>query len=584
MAVRKYPFQGSILNSLAALALLLLCAHAHSDQHLCKDIYVQDGSLSLSRNEKLLVCGSADASEGWKEIPLTQAQYQLSVHLENHGYMHPRFERSGASLLVWKGPLSRTKTLRVNGAAGLLNADKKRKVVGKPMLPEKLDEVSRWADMSLRSQGYPCPTVQLQGQIWDESIVADVSPGPVEHVRRFDWVGLQALRSDKLLRFEAFQVGDVYDVRDLQITTSRLLNEGVLQSAYFTSNCTADGVDLTLHAEEGQPRIFRFGIGASTEEFPFVDLTYKDARLDSRGSSYTASAHASPRRQTLNFDTELYILPFFQNSYLGPRFELQRQSEAAYEELSSNLGVDVGQKWDVKEVRLDARIGPTLNYVNTIRGIGPDDVSFVSWQGKLQAMDHAYEVHVGDQFEGWTSNFQYLGQRKGLGSPLNVDRYEGTMKYLWNVGAYSPPLFVLAWRSNVAIVNSTEIESGQGRELLPIDYRIFYGGDQNLRGFARKSLDNEGKGYLTAVSSGVELRLIEELPFRLQPFLLYDAAKLGTRRLTLENAWYTSWGLGVRWPSPIGTVRASAAKGEISPADPKYRTQWVFILSLGQEF
>jgi outer membrane translocation and assembly module TamA len=255
------------------------------------------------------------------------------------------------------------------------------------------------------------------------------------------------------------------------------------------------------------------------------------------------------------------------------------------------MGADIGRKWDIEDTRLDGRVGPTLNYVNTIQGLGPDDVSYFSWRGKAQAMNHLYEAFIGNQFEGWISDIEYNGQRKGLGSPLNVDRYEARMKYLWNLGGYSPPLFVLAWRAEAVVVNSTEVTAAsesdvdKSRELLPIDYRVFYGGDRNLRGFTRQSLDNEAKGYLTAISTGVELRLIEELPKHFQPFLLFDAAKLGDRRLVLGRQIFSSWGLGMRWPSPIGTIRGSAAKGEISsPGDSRYKTRWVFFLSLGQEF
>lgn len=573
--------------SLTFLLLFIFSANpAHSENWLCGQIFIQDGKIELNKNQTLMVCGASDATEAWKDIPIPQAQYQLSVLLQNSGYLHPKFERTRKGLLVWKGPLSRTKKLEVLGADGLAHPAKKRKVIGYSMIPEKLDEVTNWVDMSLRTQGYPCPSIDVQAQVWDETVIADVKPGWRQHVRTLDWDGLQELDKESLTRFQAVWVGDLYDVRDLQITTSRLLNEGVVQSAYFSSHCSPEGVDLKLHAKEGKPRVLRIGFGASTEEFPFTDLMFRNSRLDERASSYVLSLHASPIKQSLNLDGELYAVPFSNRSFFGPRFELLRESEKQYEVLSSKLGADLGRKWDIKKIRIDTRLGPTLNYVNTIQGIGPDDISYLSWRGKASGMSHVYEAFSGNQFEGWTSDLEYNGQRKGLGSPINVDRYQAQIKQLWNLGEYSPPLFVLAWRAEAVVVNATEVEDNdpKKRELLPIDYRVFYGGDRNLRGFARQALDNEGKGYLTALSTGIELRLIEQLPKRLEPFLLFDAGKLGDRRFVLDTPLFTSWGFGMRFVSPIGTIRGSAAKGEIAPGDPRYKTRWVFFLSLGQEF
>ena len=89
------------------------------------------------------------------------------------------------------------------------------------------------------------------------------------------------------------------------------------------------------------------------------------------------------------------------------------------------------------------------------------------------------------------------------------------------------------------------------------------------------------------LTSDKKLRLIEELPYRLQPFLLWDVARLGDRRWTLDEPQFTSWGYGIRWASPFGTLRGSAAKGEIENGNAStvaYTREWVYFFSFGQEF
>jgi translocation and assembly module TamA len=123
--------------------------------------------------------------------------------------------------------------------------------------------------------------------------------------------------------------------------------------------------------------------------------------------------------------------------------------------------------------------------------------------------------------------------------------------------------------------------------LVPIEDRIYLGGDDSLRGFRRQSINNNGLGFLTSIYIGFELRLIEELPYHLQPFLLWDGARVGNRRYTVDLPLFTSEGIGLRWASPFGTLRGSAARGHVFDSDAStagFTESWVYFFSFGQEF
>ncbi len=384
----------------------------------------------------------------------------------------------------------------------------------------------------------------------------NIETGPLGIVSTLKKTGLDELDEDVLARYQAFEIGDPYDVRANELTIARLLSDGLIQAAYFTTSCRGDQVDLHLRADIGRPRLFRFGVGASTEEFPFFDLWFKNAKLDDKASSLTGILHASPLKQSLEVGTELFVLPWTKRSFLGPRFLVQRKSEKFVEELSGKLGVDVGRNWDMWGTRFRGRVGPTLNYVDTVDGKGPKKVSFFSWEASMFLMDSLYEVGQRNQFEGWTASFNYDGQRKGAGSYVNVDRYDVNFKQLWNIGSFAPPFLVLGSRFAASTVNNSSDVKDPLSDKLPSDYRVFLGGDEDLRGFSRKVINNSDFGYLTSMYAGFELRVIDELPYKLEPFALFDVAKVGEGRYTLDDPLFTSWGLGLRWPSPFGTLRA----------------------------
>lgn len=560
-----------------------------SDSRLCDNVLFKDKKFSLTSNEKILVCGSSKGSEGWKDVPLSQSEYHLKVFLQNAGYFAPTFERHERQLWVWLGPRTNVSELVVrNDHSGILDPSRVRQVEGRPLTSDSLDNVSKWADLKLKSNGYACPKIDVKAQAWDRKVVVTPTPGAKGTIRNIEWDGRDNLNPTVLSRYSASTKGDVYDVRDSQLTTNRLFADGLFEMALTQPSCHGDQVDLKVRTSVGKPRLVKFGLGASTEELPFMDIGYKNARLDRSASSFTTLAHFSPRLQSLTASSELFMFPFLPSMFWGPRFKVARKSEHLFEEFSAKGGADIGRYWDQFQSRWLIRGGPTWNYVDTVEGIGPRQSQFLNWEGSLSGSNHNYELNVRDQFEGWTGRFDYRGQRSDLGlSKLNVDRFEASFKYLWNINSFTPPLFVLASRFDAVAVNANPVDLSSSRERLPLEYRIFWGGDQNLRGFSRQSLNNKGLGYLTGIYAGFELRLIEELPWRLQPFLLWDIARLGARRFTADAPIFTSKGFGLRWASPIGTLRGSAARGSIENGDTStkgYAEEWVYFFSFGQEF
>lgn len=573
------------------LKLLLILgfqiSHAEETIKICDHVFLEEGNVTLNKNEEVLVCGSDRGGQGWESVPLTQAEFHLRAILQNLGYQQPRFQRVKDQLFVWSGPKRQIKKLYVDDPSDTLSATQKRKVVGAILTPEKLNEIEAWANLGVRSNGFACPKVQVVAQMWNDTVVVKTNVGEKKTIASFVAPDLEGLSNDALDRYRPFELGDIYDIRETQIMTSRMVTDGLFQSAFFETSCTQFEANLDLKTSIGKPRIVRFGIGGSTEELPFLDFTLRNTRLDDKASSATATLHLSPRLLRFIADSKLYWFPGWSRTFFGPRFRMTREIESAYQTDSGRLGADIGRDWDMWDVRFIGRAGPTLNYVRTTRGIGPADSKYPTLDASLNLMNDVYESSMWQQYEGWTANLSFRGQGRGLGSQVNVYRYEVDFKHLWNIGDYDPPLGVLGTRIEGTTVDATDINNRSTPTLIPIEDRVFVGGDRNLRGFPRKGLNNQGLGYLTFLYLGFELRLIEMLPYHLQPFLLLDRGLLGTQRYTLDPPVFASDGVGLRWLSPLGTVRSTIAKGSVSNLKgfrPSSLGQWVFFFSFGQEF
>lgn len=565
---------------------LILASPAQAEKRICPNVVLESGKLTLDANERVLICGSQKSDQAWKKVPPLQAQYTLTTMLNSRGYLKPEFRISGADLFVKLGPVTKIKKFNIAGGRKYLDAGKKRKVRGAALTSAKLDEITDWGELELRRQGFACPVVEVQAQVWDGVVDLTAKIDEPQRIGRIERTGYGDLKVESLKRFEAFESGDIYDVVDTQLTSSRLLSQGIFQDAYITAVCHEKTVDLKIVANPGKPRLFRFGFGGSTEELPFADVWFKDTLIDRRASNYTAALHASPIRQSLTLTSEFYAVPFSDLFYVGPRAKAERRDESAYEVETLQTGVDIGRLWDMYHVRLDGKFGPTWNYEKTIRGDGPADLDYLSLDGSLTFQSHDYEAFTRNQYEGWTGTFRYSGQREGVGAGLNLDRYDLDFKYLWNISSYSPPLFIFATRIGATAIETDGLDLATRAEL-PTTYRVYYGGGDNLRGFSRGALDNGGIGFLTALYAGFELRLIEELPYHIEPFALYDVARLGTGSFHLDDPVYSSIGAGLRWASPFGTIRGQYSRGSITNGDATtagYKQDWVFYFSFGQEF
>ncbi len=527
--------------------------------------------------ERRLVCGDPEGPEGWKKIPLNQAQFHLSNFLQDRGYFQPRFVEDGGVLIATLGPQTRVSRWDAPGAPAELKLRRKRKVVGSVLTPKLLDELEGWVKLELQTFGYACPAVKSQADPETGHVTIHVRSGP-----KMKWIGVReegipGVDPWTLRRYDAFRLGDEYDGRWVTVTENRMTALDIVQSVTLSTECTEDGAFLVQRVVPGPPRLLAFRVGVNTEELLLTRLSWRNTRMGTRASWLDVSARASSRIQSLSSTVQWFHLPYSSRRSIRPTIELRRQNERDSETLSASTQLAYGTSWELADVGGDLRSGPTLELFRRVRGVGQPNSRFVGWETRAEIRSHAFEYYAASPRTGFLSTLSLGLASEDLLSSVSAQRLNWTGQFLWNVADYDPPLFVVGVRSRVNATLSPERPGPQTR--LPVPYLYFLGGSQDLRGFSRRELPDLD-GALTTAYIGVETRLVATLPADLEPIAFVDMAKYSKTPMRLDSPLFWSPGIGLRWQSPFGTLRTTLAHGyEAATA-----RHWQFFLSFGEEF
>ena len=531
-----------------------------------------------------LVCGDPE-TEGWGRIPFNQAEVFLKASLQQRGYQNPIFEPGPEVLKVDPGKKTYVKAFTVTGLPPEINPGKLRKIKGEVMTPKLFDTAKAALLSALQNRGYACPRIVMEGNGATGEIAAEVQPGGVY---RFDHiVGAQATGVDPAIfnRYEAFERGRRFDSRLLDLTAQRTMADSLFLSAYFDVSCSSGAVTITERVVAGQPQLYKLGVGFDTEGLVIGKLQWQDSRIGPRVNSMEASVYASFREQSAIADFRYFAGPSSRLN-LMPKLSVGRQNETQYESLYSEFALLPTMSWDNQSLRAEFSAGPAMEYVHTLRGLGPDRDIYLAFKTQLEFRNHLFDYYARNPRVGGRVALESQSRAAGVDSSITAHRLGVRGEHLWNLGGYDPAFLVLATRylSQTTLVKDGILAAGQ----LPFDMRFFLGGDADLRGAGRKDMPADGIGLLTAVYDGIELRMGDVLPYGLQPLIFVDGAMGGRSSFHLDPNVYWSPGAGFRWNTSVGSLRATLARAVVwsraPAAEVLLRPQWRFFLSLGKEF
>jgi translocation and assembly module TamA len=592
-----------VLSIFAAIGLLFLSA-CSSTQPCQDEIVWVPGSeeVDIPKNDRLLICGDP-SHRSWKRIPPHQASSFLRGYLESQGYLQPKIDIDYEKdrLLVNAGPVSKIRSLTVAEPKPFFwSTDPLETHLGKPLTKSTLDVIQADATALLMENGFPCAKVDLRATPEGE-VEIRLSPGG-EHpfTETFD-LSPFPLKAGLLTRYEPFVPGERFDIRKLTLASRRIESDAVASSAAYLARCrnpvgsqkgaAADAVaetdtgGLPMRVERslslGARRLWEFGAGVSTEEYPILFGRWKNSRLWSSASRFETYAYGSNRRQRLSFDLRWYYNHDDPRNYIRPNFTVEHQNERTFETIETTAFLHRGRIIDVGSWSLYPEGGLALRRIRVITSPASRTDTLVSPEATIQARSNQYELYQGDPRSGLSTKLDYAFVGQGLGSAMSAHRValSGTALYNWK--AYRDPTWILGVRYTLGSILAAGGRTPTQYELPP-DWFFLLGGDQNLRGFARNALPRDIEGAGTIAYAGFESRWPSAFSFPLEPLVFFDVAKLGEGNATLSQTIYLSPGIGGRYGTPIGTVRATFARG-IALEEPIER-RWQLFVSLGTEF
>lgn len=389
-------------------------------------------------------------------------------------------------------------------------------------------------------------------------VMIDFEPGQRYHFGEIRINPMPELSSSFVSRFLPFDEGSPYSSESL-VELRQSLND----SQYFSQVAVTPELNAPQNASTAsnggivpvnvqltpRPRhSWSAGIGATTDIGPRVTLAYENRYLNRRGHRLNADVALSPVRQEPNIS---YVIPLrdptteslsFSSGYLGQNTDTF-DSETYRVGTSYRSTIDA---WILGEWLQNVFI----NYqretfeINDVRERSNLAVSGVSWS-TTRSDDPIFPSR------GWRLLGQVSGASNAFLSDMSFLQLYTSGKIVLPIG---PGRFLLRMEAATTIVDDVEE--------LPASIRYFTGGDQSVRGYGYGTLgaENEvgdvigGKHLLTGsieydfnILPSWKLAVFHDVGNSFEDF---DDFKL-----------HRSVGLGVRWMSPIGPIRADIARG-----------------------
>ena len=352
------------------------------------------------------------------------------------------------------------------------------------------------------------------------------------------------LDRDFITDFLPFAPGDPFDARQLIRLQNNLINSGYFDQVYVSQgepDNETRTVDIALELTAKSRYESTFGVGFSTDLGPRLSYQLRNRRFNSAGDTYKLTSQFSPVNSRVGFQ--------FEQPGKDPVNEKtvwslgwQREDTDTYTSHSYNGEVSRIRAYDNGWVRTASL---SLLVEDFDIASDSDNVIYlypgIHWQ-KSRANDHRYPTR------GWRLTAGFKG---GLEEILSASSF-----FQMRLGGKAIVPLLGGRLIGRADLGTTFVDDFSS---FPASLRYYAGGDNSVRGFDYESLgpvDDNGEvvGGKHLLTGSVEY---DHRVYRnYSAAIFYDAGNaFDTDAFTI----FESIGFGVRWHSPVGTIRADLA-------------------------
>jgi len=420
---------------------------------------------------------------------------------------------------------------------------------GKPLDHGRYESIKNALSASAVENGYFSAqflesTISLDLAAYHAAIALDFDPGPRYRFGVIRVLPVDGFSQRFLDRLIILQTGMPYSSSALLEQRTKLDESQYFRQVSISPQLArADNLSVPVIIELG-PRFrhaWSTGVGFTTDTGPRLRASYDNRYINSRGHHLESDASVSRVRSLVNLG---YTIPLkdplttnvsLKTGYITENtdvFDSDRYKlETAFNRESSSGWLE---SYSVDYLRDDYIIDQQA------------DVSTLTMLG------YSLTKTAGDDFINPSRGWRLFGQLRGAsGSLLSDTSFLQLYTSVKGVISFGKSRFITRFEAGTTVIdNATE---------LPASVRFFAGGDRSLRGYDYKSLGPENDngevvGGKHLLVGSVEYDYLVKNNWRTAIF--YGA---GNAFSTHDFSWRHSVGIGFRWMSPIGPIRADLA-------------------------
>lgn len=551
--------------------------------------------IGIPANDKILICGDP-TYRSWEKIPPGQSAKFLRSYLESKAYLDPKItvDYDASKVVVNAGKRTVVTAIITEGEPVGWKTGPLEIYLDQPLDKTTLDQIQNYSLELLKGMGYACAKVNLTAHT-DGRVILGIRSGAPQFFPPTVDLETPEVDVEILGRYEPFHIGDPFDIRKTTLAGRRMEDDSVASSAQYVPTCEGNELrQLNRAAAFGPRRAWEIGAGASTEEYPLTFIRWKSSRLWSSASNFQAQTFASNIRQNVSVELKWFPLKTDRRFYLRPGAQIERRSELKFRTIERKVTGYLGRTFDIGDFAIDPQVGFTARRLHQYKSANDGVNDFLTPGAILNIHTHEYELFRGSPRTGSDLTLTYDFIPGSQVKQISVHRLFAQGTLLWNYKDYVEPRWVLGARYSFGTVMTSD-RSTPDPNRVPKDFFFLVGGDRDLRGFARSSLPDVNRvtvrdpatGLIvdqtsaSVATTGIESRWPNLFAFPLEPLVFFDFGWVGTGNLQFDRTFYSSPGIGARSATPLGTIRATFAKGYI-PRQQVRRNQ--FFISFGTEF
>lgn len=388
--------------------------------------------------------------------------------------------------------------------------------------------------------------IEVDAQANSARLLIDLDPGERYRFGAVSIGEIDALSPDFIERFIPFEAGAPYSAEQLARLRGNLNDSQYFRRVEVTPRVergTDRQVPIAVSLTPRLRRSYTAGAGISTDAGPRLRLAYEDRYINRAGHRLDADMTLSTQQQQPGIG---YTIPLRDPATESLRFSggFQREDAETYTTRTYRVGVtyrrNVWNNW-VQNIFTNfqherATLATGRDQTNTM-------VTGVNW-ARTRSDDPIYPRN------GWRLFAEISGAHEAVLSDLSFLQLYGNAKYIRPLG--SSRLLLRAEAATTAVDEATD---------LPVSERFFTGGDQSVRGYEWNTLG--ARSVAGDVVGGRNL-LVGSVEFDLPVYNNWHAAVFYDVGNSFDDAndirLRDAAGVGIRWLSPIGAIRADIAR------------------------